>query len=45
MPLPEDPRRATWDTLQGRKVADLEALVAARASANAPAGTLLGRAN
>lgn len=45
MPLPEDPRRATWDTLQGRKVADLEALVAARASANVPAGAFFGQAN
>ena len=25
MPLPHDPRRATWDTLEGRTVADLEA--------------------
>lgn len=46
VPLPEDPRRATWDTLQGRTVADLEALVAARALANAPAqAALLGQAN
>ncbi|QCB97658.1 HAD family hydrolase [Arthrobacter sp. PAMC25564] len=30
MPLPHDPRRATWDTLQGRTVADLEQLVALR---------------
>jgi HAD superfamily hydrolase (TIGR01509 family) len=30
VPLPHDPRRATWDTLQGRTVADLEQLVALR---------------
>lgn len=30
MPLPDDPRRATWDTLAGRTVADLEELVALR---------------
>ncbi|WP_427131664.1 HAD family hydrolase [Pseudarthrobacter sp. S9] len=30
MPLPHDPRRATWDTLEGRTVADLEELVALR---------------
>lgn len=30
MPLPDDPRRATWDTLEGRTVADLEELVALR---------------
>jgi HAD superfamily hydrolase (TIGR01509 family) len=30
MPLPHDPRRATWDTLEGRTVADLEQLVALR---------------
>ncbi|MBO1269080.1 HAD family hydrolase [Arthrobacter cavernae] len=35
MPLPDDARRATWDTLQGRGVADLEELVVARvATAN-----------
>jgi len=28
--LPHDPRRTTWDTLQGRTVADLEELVALR---------------
>lgn len=30
VPLPPDPRRATWDTLAGRTVADLEELVALR---------------
>ncbi|WP_090580500.1 HAD family phosphatase [Arthrobacter sp. ov407] len=30
LPLPDDPRRATWDTLEGRTVADLEELVALR---------------
>ncbi|MDN4646059.1 HAD family hydrolase [Arthrobacter sp. PsM3] len=30
MPLPDDPRHATWDTLAGRTVADLEELVALR---------------
>ncbi|WP_091254212.1 HAD family phosphatase [Arthrobacter sp. ok909] len=30
VPLPHDPRRATWDTLEGRTVADLEELVALR---------------
>ncbi|WP_028267290.1 HAD family hydrolase [Arthrobacter sp. MA-N2] len=45
MPLPEDPSRTTWDTLQGRKVADLEALVAARAAGIVPAAALLGQAN
>ncbi|MCX2746777.1 HAD family phosphatase [Arthrobacter sp. MI7-26] len=45
MALPEDPRRATWDTLEGRKVADLEALVMARAAADALDGALLGQAN
>jgi HAD superfamily hydrolase (TIGR01509 family) len=30
VPLPQDPRRATWDTLVGRTVADLEELVALR---------------
>lgn len=30
MELPHDPRRATWDTLAGRTVADLEELVALR---------------
>lgn len=30
MPLPRDPRRATWATLAGRTVADLEELVALR---------------
>ncbi|BAS18083.1 phosphorylated carbohydrates phosphatase TM_1254 [Arthrobacter sp. Hiyo8] len=45
MALPEDARRATWDTLQGRKVSDLEALVAARASATMPAAAFLGQAN
>ncbi|MHC6221034.1 HAD family hydrolase [Arthrobacter sp. MMS24-S77] len=45
MALPEDPRRATWDTLEGRKVADLEALVVARAAASALDGALLGQAN
>lgn len=45
MPLPEDPRRATWDTLAGRRVADLEALVMARAAAVARDGALLGQAN
>jgi hypothetical protein len=30
LPLPHDPRRATWDTLEGRTVADLEELVALR---------------
>ena len=30
LPLPHDPRRATWNTLEGRTVADLEELVALR---------------
>ena len=30
VPLPEDPRHATWDSLAGRTVADLEELVARR---------------
>ncbi|MET4094399.1 HAD family phosphatase [Arthrobacter sp. UYCu712] len=30
VPLPDDPRRATWGTLAGRTVADLEELVALR---------------
>jgi HAD superfamily hydrolase (TIGR01509 family) len=30
VPLPDDPRRTTWDTLAGRTVADLEGLVALR---------------
>jgi HAD superfamily hydrolase (TIGR01509 family) len=30
LPLPDDPRRTTWDTLEGRAVADLEELVALR---------------
>ena len=30
VPLPDDPRRATWDTLAGRTVADLEELVTLR---------------
>lgn len=30
LPLPHGPRRATWDTLEGRTVADLEELVALR---------------
>ncbi|WP_432394935.1 HAD family hydrolase [Pseudarthrobacter sp. L19] len=30
VPLPEDPRRATWDTLAGRTVADLQELVTLR---------------
>ena len=30
VPLPHDPRRAMWDTLEGRTVADLEELVALR---------------
>lgn len=33
MPLPEDRRRSTWHSLEGRTVADLERLVAARAIA------------
>jgi beta-phosphoglucomutase-like phosphatase (HAD superfamily) len=45
MPLPEDPRRATWDPLEGRKVADLEALVAERALGNVPAAAFLEQAN
>lgn len=45
MALPEDPRRTTWDTLAGRKVAELEALVMARAAAVALDGALLGQAN
>ncbi|WAH96956.1 HAD family hydrolase [Arthrobacter sp. MMS18-M83] len=45
MPLPEDRRRATWNTLAGRKVSDLEALVMARAAADALDGALLGQAN
>ncbi|MFH5877619.1 HAD family hydrolase [Arthrobacter sp. NA-172] len=45
MPLPDDARRATWDTLLGHGMADLEALVASRASANVPAGAFLGQAN
>ncbi|WP_423181405.1 HAD family hydrolase [Arthrobacter sp. NyZ413] len=44
MPLPEDPRRTTWETLEGRGVADLEALVAERAAAGLLAGALLGQA-
>lgn len=30
VPLPDDPRRATWDTLAGRTVADLERFLALR---------------
>jgi HAD superfamily hydrolase (TIGR01509 family) len=38
MPLPEDPRRATWNSLEGRGVADLEELVAARCMVSTAAG-------
>ncbi|MFJ5696848.1 HAD family hydrolase [Arthrobacter sp. NPDC093139] len=44
VPLPEDPRRAMWDTLEGRGVADLEELVAARHGL-APVATTLDSAN
>jgi HAD superfamily hydrolase (TIGR01509 family) len=40
MPLPEDPRRAIWDALEGRGVADLEELVAARQGLASAAATL-----
>lgn len=30
VPLPDDPRRTTWDSLEGRRIADLEFLVARR---------------
>ena len=39
VPLPEDPRRATWDTLAGRTVADLEELLSVR---HAPAAAAAG---
>ena len=35
VPLPHDPRRATWDTLAGRGVADLERFLALRHEATA----------
>lgn len=38
VPLPDDPRRTTWDSLEGRSVSDLEALVTRRSGARA-AGT------
>jgi HAD superfamily hydrolase (TIGR01509 family) len=42
VPLPEDPRRAMWDSLDNRTVADLEALVALRHGSLARASTLDG---
>jgi HAD superfamily hydrolase (TIGR01509 family) len=45
MPLPDDPRLTTWDTLLGRGVADLEALVDARTAAKVLDGAFLGQAN
>ncbi|UVJ37732.1 HAD family phosphatase [Arthrobacter sp. CJ23] len=46
MPLPDDARRATWDSLRGRGVADLEELVAARAALrDADAGLLVEGVN
>lgn len=44
VPLPADPRRAMWDSLEGRGVADLEELVAARHGL-ASAATTLDRSN
>ncbi len=40
VPLPEDPRRAMWDSLENRTVADLEELVALRHGTHARASTL-----
>ncbi|KRE64018.1 haloacid dehalogenase [Arthrobacter sp. Soil736] len=40
VPLPEDPRRAMWDSLENRTVADLEELVAFRHGSRAHASTL-----
>lgn len=42
VPLPEDPRRAMWDSLDNRTVADLEELVALRHGSLARASTLDG---
>ncbi|MEZ2391580.1 HAD family hydrolase [bacterium RCC_150] len=42
MPLPGDDRRATWPSLLGRRVADLEALVAARVGGVTPLASLAG---
>lgn len=39
VPLPDDPRRATWDSLADRTVAELEDLVRLRLGAGEPAAT------
>lgn len=40
VPLPEDPRRAMWDSLEDRTVADLEELVARRHGSRAHASSV-----
>lgn len=40
VPLPDDARRTTWDTLADRTVAELEDLVRRRLGSREPAATL-----